>query len=209
MKNAYFEYFIHHLKSTLALPLPGREAQFKLEPPTRKNYPEKIPSNVRLGAVLALFFPLNNSNRLIFIQRTQSRGVHSGQISFPGGKHEKTDQTMLNTAIRETIEEIGISPDEINILGKLSLLYIPPSNFLVHPFVGFVSKPPVFNPDPKEVSEVFSVSVSDLLNESCIQQMDTAVHNFKITVPCFYVNGKVIWGATAMILSELLEVIRK
>jgi 8-oxo-dGTP pyrophosphatase MutT (NUDIX family) len=208
MKNVCFEDFIHLLKNNLALPLPGRLAQFKLAPPTRNNYPEKIPNDVRLGAVLALFFQQNDANRLIFIQRTQGRGVHSGQISFPGGRQEKTDQTMLNTAIRETFEEIGISPGEINIVGKLSLLYVPPSNFLVHPFVGFVSKPPVFNPDPKEVSEVFSVSVSDLLSASCIRLMEMAVHNFRISVPCFYVDGKIIWGATAMILGELLEVIR-
>jgi 8-oxo-dGTP pyrophosphatase MutT (NUDIX family) len=209
MKQAGFNDFVQHLKNNLLLPLPGRGAQSKLEPPTRKNYPDENPPDARLGAVLALFFPDAGSTRLIFIQRTPSRGVHSGQISFPGGAYETEDQNMRNTAIRETNEEIGVPTGQINIIGKLSLLYIPPSNFLVHPFVGYVEEKPDFTPDPSEVNAVFSVSLDQLLHDECIQNMDTTVHDTRINVPCFYVGEKIIWGATAMILSELLEVIRQ
>lgn len=209
MKQSGFNDFVQHLKKNLLLPLPGRSAQFKLEPPTRKDYPDVIPSDARLGAVLALFFPDAGSKRLIFIHRTPSRGVHSGQISFPGGAYETGDQNMRNTAIRETNEEIGITASQINVIGKLSTLYIPPSNFLVHPFVGYLDKKPAFKPDPSEVSGVFSVSVDQLLHEECVRIMETVVHGFSLKVPCFYVDQKIIWGATAMMLSELLEIIRQ
>lgn len=157
---------------------------------------------------MALFYPAGNSIRLIFIQRPHYNGVHSGQIAFPGGRFEETDLNLMETALRETYEEIGISPEQIHVMGKLTNLYIPPSNFLVHPYLGFLTNEPVFVPDPKEVREVFSLNVFDLLKNEMLQEREVSGENYKLRVPCFYLNNRVIWGATSMMLSELIEIIR-
>lgn len=189
--------------------MPGTDAQFRLVPPSRKNYPEMDPANVRLGGVLALFFPDDDLVKLVFIQRQNYLGVHSGQISFPGGGYEEQDQTFDKTAIRETNEEIGIPEIDIKILGELSTLYIPPSNFLVHSFAGFIDYCPTFHPDPAEVSEVFSIPVEELMDADCYQTKEVKAGETIMTVPCYFTQNRMIWGATAMILSELLEVIRR
>jgi len=209
MKSTSYKDFIIRLRESLKLPLPGADAQFRLVPPSRKSYPEMDPENVRLGGVLALFFPDGEMVRLVFIQRQNYLGVHSGQISFPGGGFEEQDQTFNKTAIRETFEEIGIPEKDISILGELSTLYIPPSNFLVHTFVGFIDYYPTFHPDPAEVSEVFSIPVEELLDAECFQTKAVKAGEAVMNVPCFFTHNRMIWGATAMILSELLEVIRR
>lgn len=209
MNKISFNNFIERLKSSLQQPLPGEEAQFRLVPPSRGDYPEMDASSVRLGAVLALFYPGCNGVRLTFIRRSNSEGVHGGQIAFPGGAYEPTDHSMLNTALREAEEEIGINAAEVSVMGELSTLYIPPSNFLVYPFVGYLSQKPVFSPDFREVSEVFALDVNELLNENSVCEAKTNVRNSEITVPCFLIDGLVIWGATAMIVSELIEVIKR
>jgi 8-oxo-dGTP pyrophosphatase MutT (NUDIX family) len=209
MKSTAYQDFINRLQQSLKLPMPGADAQFRLVPPSRKSYPEMNPDNVRLGAVLALFFPEGDSVRLVFIQRQNYLGVHSGQISFPGGGYEEQDQTFDKTAIRETNEEIGIPENDIRILGELSTLYIPPSNFLVHTFAGFIEYYPTFHPDPAEVSEVFSIPIEELLDADCFQTKAVKAGETIMTVPCYFTQNRMIWGATAMILSELLEVIER
>lgn len=209
MHQTSFNIFIERLRNSLQQPLPGEEAQFRLVPPSRRDYPEMDASAVRLGAVLALFYPENNSVRLVFIRRSNNEGVHGGQIAFPGGAFETRDGTMAATALRETEEEIGVSAADIKLLGELSTLYIPPSNFLVYPFVGYLSQKPVFKPDISEVSEVFALDVNELLNEKSVCEAKTNVRDAEITVPCFLIDELVIWGATAMIVSELIEVIKR
>jgi 8-oxo-dGTP pyrophosphatase MutT (NUDIX family) len=209
MKSTSYQDFISGLQESLKLPMPGTDAQFRLVPPSRRSYPEMDPANVRLGGVLALFYPDGGLVRLVFIQRQNYLGVHSGQISFPGGGFEEQDQTFDKTAIRETNEEIGVPEKDINILGELSTLYIPPSNFLVHSFVGFIDYCPTFHPDPAEVSEVFSIPVVELMNAECFQTKAVKAGETLMTVPCYFTQNRMIWGATAMILSELLEVISR
>jgi len=206
--NEYID-FINRITQKLQEPLPGEVAQLKLEPLTRKAF-EFDPKNLnpKLSSVLILLFPENHKTKLTLIQRPQYDGVHSGQIAFPGGKKEDSDKSLLETALRETFEEIGVEPEKIKIIGKLSQLYIPPSNFLVEPFVGYTDIKPKFIADPVEVSEIIFVDLEELLNESSFQHKEIISRNLKIKVPCYFINEKIIWGATSMILSEFLEVIK-
>jgi 8-oxo-dGTP pyrophosphatase MutT (NUDIX family) len=205
-----FENFINRLSSKLREPLPGSEAHRKLSPVTRRQYTNKQDlSKAKPSSVLALFFYQNKSIRLVFIQRPLYNGVHSGQIAFPGGGFEPDDKSAVDTALRETHEEIGIFPDQINVIGKLSNLYIPPSNFLVHPFIGYIETVPEFYPDPREVHEVFSLDIDELINEECLQEREVHGRDYRVKVPCFYLESRLIWGATSMMLSELLEIIRQ
>jgi 8-oxo-dGTP pyrophosphatase MutT (NUDIX family) len=200
--------FVSKLAEELKKPLPGSGAHILLEPTSRKKYPA-VPNLEKAipGAVLALFYRQNNSIHLIFIQRPQYDGVHSGQIAFPGGRYENTDHNLLFTALRETREEIGIIPEKVKVLGQLSQLYIPPSNFIVSPFVGFLENDPVFVPDNNEVAEVFSIDIESLADKTVLQKLPVKVRGQNFDVPCFFVESRMIWGATAMMLNELLTVI--
>ena len=141
------------------------------------------------------------------MKRPTYNGAHSGQVSFPGGKFEQQDLDLNFTALRETHEEIGVAPEEVSLIGKLSDLFIIASNFKVHPSVGFVPSRPQFIPDPLEVEEVLEVSLSHLydLTQRGVEPM--RFENYTIHSPYFDVQGHVVWGATAMMLSELLQVI--
>jgi hypothetical protein len=142
--------------------------------------------------------------------RPRYPGVHSGQISLPGGKVEPTDQDLAETALRESKEEIGVNPENIRLLGNLTNLYIPPSNFMVTPFVGYQSVRPVFKPDPSEVAEIIEVSLDSFLDNSIIRQkrMKLAL-GLTMKVPAYCIGSHVIWGATAMILSEFRVIIEE
>jgi len=204
-----FREFIAHLESKLQNPLPGEVAHRRLMPVTRKKFPDNPDlSKAVPSSVLILFFPKNMQAHIIFIQRPKYNGVHSGQIAFPGGKTEVSDKSMLHTALRETDEEIGVKTNDIKVIGSLSKLYIPPSNFIVSPFVGYLDYEPDFIPDAKEVQEVVTIPVDELMNEHNFRMHDIDTSGLKYKVPCFYIQEKVIWGATSMIVNELLEVLR-
>lgn len=191
----------------MAGPLPGAEAQHLLAPAGR------LPTDldaldqtvIRKAAVLALFFNKNKRPYLILTLRATYEGVHSGQISLPGGGREKVDRSFMDTALRETHEEIGIPSDQIKIFGELSPLYIPPSNFLVYPFVGLLTATPSFIRQAAEVERILEVDFNEVLNEKTIQNKVMEVRDFKMEVPTFQIDGYSIWGATAMILSELRQ----
>ena len=167
--------------------------------------------NPKRGSVLILIYQENNELLTLFIKRTEYKGVHSGQISFPGGKYEPADLIEERTALRETQEEIGINISEVEIIGKLSDLYIPPSNFLVSPFVGFISSKPSFRLNKKEVAGIIEVSLNTLLNKS--ENYETGniktANNASIQAPFYEIGGYQVWGATAMITSEFTEVLKK
>jgi len=202
---------VNHLKKRLAEPLPGIDAQMKMAGMRRIIRQGKMhfPSNVKKAGVLILFFPDNDDIKLVFIRRNEYKGAHGGQISFPGGRHEPEDPDIVATALRETEEEIGIYRSNVIFLGLLTDLYIPPSHFLVTPVVGYITERPVFHPDPEEVKGILEVSLKDILSEEAQQvKRITIFSGIRWKVPCFYVHETVIWGATAMILNELAEVIR-
>jgi 8-oxo-dGTP pyrophosphatase MutT (NUDIX family) len=160
-----------------------------------------------MGAVLILLYEEGNTIKTCFIERTQYDGVHSGQIAFPGGKKE-ADETLEQTALREAEEEIGVNASDVVILGRLTELYIPPSNFLVHPFVGTIDYKPDFLPQEAEVAEVVEFSVDDLADVRLRGQKKIKLSSGSVVeTPYFDLHGKIVWGATAMIISEFLEVI--
>jgi 8-oxo-dGTP pyrophosphatase MutT (NUDIX family) len=145
----------------------------------------------------------------VVILRPTYEGIHSGQISLPGGRFELTDEDIKQTALRETYEEIGIDPAEVTIIGQLTQLYIPPSNYLVQPFVGFTSGSPAFNPQPEEVEQIIEIPLTTLLDENNLVQKEISVGDIQFSTPSFVINGTTIWGATAMILNEFKEILLK
>jgi hypothetical protein len=154
-------------------------------------------------------YPKNNQTYLALIVRNSYPGVHSSQISFPGGKVEPSDKDLEETALRETEEEIGIFRKNIRIIRQCSEIYIPPSNFLVTPFLGYTEILPQFFPNPEEVKKMLEISVKDLLDDNTIVQTTmTTSYATNIEVPAFKIDKYIIWGATAMMLSELKELLQ-
>lgn len=200
--------FIPQLTKALQQPLPGVEAQARLAHHSRKGLYGHS-RDAKKAAVLALFFPKKSDWHLVFIQRTaHEKDRHAGQISFPGGRYEENDLDFRETALRETEEEVGIEASTIQLLGDLSTLYIPVSNFLVHPFVGYIDYTPIFKPDPSEVAAVLELPFSAFLEDQAIDTTHIRLSNQFIlkNVPHFNVNNHVIWGATGMMMSELVSV---
>jgi len=191
--------------------LGGLDAQFLLAPKLRLQYDShKIAAkNPKKAGVLALFYP-NEQQETVFLltQRASYNGTHSAQISFPGGKLDANDINLQETALRETHEEVGIHPKNINIIRELTAVYIPPSNFLATPFLAFTSSKPNFSVN-HEVAKTIEVLVSDLLDEKNITSaiLDTSYMK-NGEVPCFKIQDFIIWGATAMMLSEIKELLR-
>jgi 8-oxo-dGTP pyrophosphatase MutT (NUDIX family) len=199
--------YILKLKERLRIGLPGQASHLKMLPLERRN---NLPGNSgnplpRSSSVLILLYPLDDYFGTLLIKRTEDLSVHSGQISFPGGKKDPEDQTPVHTALREAEEEIGITADDIYILGELSLLYVSPSNFEIHPVIGFVDQLQRLTPNPAEVEFIIELSLKNLYNLQTLTDLRVRSFEFK-DVPCFRVNGHIVWGATAMILQELLDV---
>ena len=204
---------IEELKQKFLRPLPGALSHLKMSPSHRmedfSGLNDMMPLAKR-SAVLVLLFPDQGQLKTVFIKRSEYDGVHSGQISFPGGQFESTDRSFEATAIRETYEEIGVSSDKIQLVGQLTDFYIPPSNFLVKVFVGYSSQKPEYIPDKKEVQSVIEVNVDDLYDKNNITQMEFYSTSRKalVNAPTYIINGVEIWGATAMIVSDLLDVLK-
>jgi 8-oxo-dGTP pyrophosphatase MutT (NUDIX family) len=201
-----FENIIAKVKGLLEGPLPGFEGQVLMapQPLDMQRFSYHVPSSARSGAVLLLMYPSGGDCLIPFIKRPSYLGVHSAQVSFPGGKKDDTDFDLSFTAKRETEEEIGVKSSEIQILGKLSELYIPPSNFLVTPYIGFINNTPIFKPDPFEVDRVINCSFSELLNPDIRKIKSLQVIQEDIATPFYEIEKEVVWGATAMILSEFI-----
>lgn len=204
--------FIQRLADKLQQPLPGRDVQYKMAHASRQpDFP--VPPHARQAAVLALFYPKAGEWHLVFIERDSSnpKDRHGGQISFPGGKYEEGDGTLANTALREAEEEIGVSAQKVELLGALTDLYIPVSNFQANPFVGFTRETPTFIPQEREVRAILEVPFPLLQQPEIVQTIDLQLAQNLILqrVPYFNLFGKVVWGATAMMLNELLAIMEE
>jgi len=192
--------------------LPGIDSQFKLAPSIRKKLGKDININERnpnIAAVLSLLFPdAMGEMQMVFMLRKTYKGVHSNQIGFPGGKVEVDDNNLEATALRETYEEIGVSSTEITVLKELTDVYIPPSNFLVKPFLGVLKRRPEYILEEKEVERLIEIPLKSILSDKYIaSQVITTSYANEIEVPIFKFNEEVIWGATAMMLSEIKDLI--
>ena len=192
------------------IPKPGWQAQMKMAPQIRKVLPKDfvVPADARQAAVLFLLYPDHNAlMHFCLIQRPRYAGQHSGQISFPGGKQEQYDADFWATALRETKEEVGIREDQIEFLTSLTPTYIPPSNFVVRPFMAVAPSPLLFSPDNKEVDHIIEVPLNALLSPSNLHARSVKTSYMEEEVPMFVFDNYEVWGATAMILSEAKELI--
>ena len=194
------------LKSALAKELPGYDAQIKMTPKDRQNILSDMPKNVKKSGVMLLLFLHENEYNLVFIKRAIDGGRHSGQIGFPGGGFEKEDLDLLETAKRETEEEIGVSG--INILGKLTPIYIPVSNYYVLPVVGVLEFKPKFIPCKNEVSKIHFTEINEIINAKIVDKT-FKINEHKINAPFYIYKNFEVWGATSMILAEFIEVLNK
>ncbi|MDJ0644624.1 MAG: CoA pyrophosphatase [Flavobacteriaceae bacterium] len=206
-----FNSFLTHLSKVKSAPLGGRDSQFKMVPALRLNFTEEsiLQRNPKESAVMALFYPDKAyQTRFLLILRPNYNGTHSAQISFPGGKKDDNDANLIHTALRETEEEVGINREEITLYRELTKTYIPPSNFWVTPYIGYLEKQPVFTTND-EVDQLIEVSFSDLLHDKSLSSKNLTTSYMKnIDVPCFLLNDYVVWGATAMILSEIKDLLK-
>lgn len=207
--NSKFEFFITDLKNRLNNELPGDLAHQKM-----MSYNRPLASEVkrnkayRESAVLILFYPINEIPHVVFILRQSYDGVHSAQVGFPGGKKEETDRDLVQTALREANEELKIIDKEVFIIGELSELYVPPSNFLISPFIGYTNTRPTFVKDEYEVAEIIEVPIHDILGNEYLTTTTISLPNgAKLKVPCFQFNNRIVWGATAMIVQELIDLL--
>lgn len=196
------------LTRRLAATLPGRAAQELMAPSVRNPQNLKHTSSPRLSAVCLLLYQKDDEWYFPLIKRNEYNGKHSAQISLPGGKYEDIDGQLAITAIRETQEEIGVQIAEHQLLGTLSSLYIPVSNFEVHPFVAISESELHFIPDNAEVQYVIEFPLRQLLDKNKQGLMDIISQGKEIKAPVYYLDKEYVWGATAMILSEFSEVLK-
>ena len=201
-----FEKLIVQLESRICQPLPGASAHETMRAVpvsgVMPRFEHKLPP--RPGSVLILLYPGDDGEPLFpLIKRNDYSGAHSGQVSFPGGKAEP-GESYIETALREAQEEIGIEPDKVRIIGRLSEFFVIPSNFQIVPVIGAIDRRPEFLADPREVSRILEARLMSIVPESGIRQKEIlAAGQFRMNAPHFEIDGEIVWGATAMILSEL------
>ena len=203
-----FDEFLKQVPKLSNLELLGQEAQFLMAPDERIRALSEMDIEAkkpRWAGVMAVFYPnTKGETTLVLILRKTYKGVHSNQVGFPGGKAETFDESIKHTALRETEEEVGLPQSEINVVKKLTKLYIPPSNFWVQPFIGYVEQTPVFTKEDAEVEAILEVPLEEFLADKSVitQRIDTS-YGTMLDVPAFYLSEHVVWGATAMMLSEV------
>ncbi len=199
--------WIEKLEARLKEPLPGNEVHKRMSPAVRR--PVLKSSLLRNSGVLLLLYPAGSTWNTLFIKRTEYEGVHSGQVSLPGGMYRTDDGTTAYTALREASEETGIHPERVRIIGNLTMLHIPVSNVNVFPYVGFTTQRPDFRSDPREVQYIIETSLEALMDSQNCKSEIMHIAEADIEVPYYDIQGHHVWGATAMIVCEFLEVCRE
>lgn len=211
--NVMSKHFTHKLLEELRKGLPGEASHAKMAPLNRplSSFALKETDSVKESAVAVILFSRETSIHCLLIQRPEYEGAHSGQVAFPGGKKDLLDEHLEYTARRETWEEIGIPFSEGQLLGELTQVYIPVSGFLVKPYIYFHDELPSLQPNEREVAEVMSFNLEDLLKEDTISTFSIEIDKgvYRKNIPCFNLAEKQVWGATALILSELKDVLMR
>lgn len=207
-----FDNFLSQLHKIKALELGGNISHAKVEPAARADFMKTVDFKkikVKNASVMLLVYPKNNLAHMALILRTSYNGVHSSQVAFPGGKAEDFDENFWQTALRETEEEIGISASKIEFIKDFTPLYVPPSNFMVYPYMGMCTETLYFVPDPNEVAGIIELSIDDFLNDDIlIKKNVNSSYMFDIEVDGFQINDYFVWGATAMVMQELKDLLK-
>jgi 8-oxo-dGTP pyrophosphatase MutT (NUDIX family) len=205
-----FQDFLQFVPQFISADLPAIEAHVKMAPLERiMSKPNHKEASPRTAAVLMLCYPKNGNTHIVLIVRNEYEGVHSAQIAFPGGKFEETDIDFSVTALRETFEEVGIHPSKLEIIKTFTEVYIQPSNFVVYPFFGLCREEIHFIPDPTEVAQIIELPITTLLNDYIVVETEIPIsETSSIVLPAFQIDNHIVWGATAMMLSELKEVLK-
>ncbi|PWH83249.1 coenzyme A pyrophosphatase [Algibacter marinivivus] len=209
-----FDEFLKLVSKIENIPLPAETSHFKMVPPFRQELLKKQQEAIKKAkhaGVLALFYPdENQETKFILILRKTYKGVHSAQVAFPGGKLEIQDISLEDTALRETYEEVGVSADTVQVIKKISQVYIPPSNFYVQPFIGITQVTPNFIKQDDEVEALIEVSLRHFLDDkSLVFKKVKTSYSVEVEVPAFKLNDYVVWGATAMMLSEIKDLLKE
>ena len=199
--------FIKSLEKILSSKLPGEKAHDIMR--TGPKFPKPLEYMKKGGipsAVLILLFPNNNTFNFILTLRSKKVETHKGQISLPGGAQEQ-NESLEKTALRETEEEIGVSPETVELIGRLSTLYVPFSGFDIHPYVGWATEMPEINISVEEVDKIISVPVTELIDSNNLRIKNTGLRGIPVKMPYFNLKNEIVWGATSMILSEFKQLI--
>jgi len=205
-----FAEFISQLSNRLINhPLPGHDEIVRKMSPNRMRLKGEPNETTRRSGVLILFYPQGEDIYVPLILRPQYDGVHGGQMAFPGGRAELKDKNIQQTALREAQEEIGIKASDVKILGNLTELYIVPSNLLCQPVMGYINYKPDFYPDEREVADILEIPLSVFTNPATVQTRMVETRGYKFETPGFIVDEQIVWGATAMMIAELIEIINQ
>jgi len=202
--SQFFDQLIDRLANRLKLPLPGEAAHQDMEACFADYLNLRPNAQTRRSAVMMLLYPEGNTIYFPLILRSSYDGFHSGEVGFPGGRYELTDGDLINTALRETQEELGIKAEEIKVLGLLTEIFIGPSNFFVLPVIGYLSQRPEFLPDAREVRDVLEISLDYISDPDVIGLSRIEIPGDQVLTPHYHFKGRKIWGATAKIIRELL-----
>ena len=209
--NLIFSQLIKNIYHAFDQPLPGFEAHLELAPYRKKVDSEIGKNQPKIASTILLLYPHINEIYFCLIERQTYEGTHSNQISFPGGKNE-LGETIKNTALRECNEEIGVPIEDINIIGELTQVYVPPSNFLIHPFVGYCDFKPDFKANSREVKSIIEIKLNDLSKINLIKKTRMTFggkeKKFEVKVPYMDLNNKIVWGATSVILNEFRKMLK-
>jgi 8-oxo-dGTP pyrophosphatase MutT (NUDIX family) len=200
------------LEKRLQKELPGGIAHELMKPRLPDGSPLRLKNSKppKEGGVLILFYENDKKANFPLIQRPKYEGIHGGQMALPGGKYEKGDDDLVMTALRETREEIGVPEEKIEVIGSLSTFFVAASNYIVKPVVGVIHEHPIFVPDPREVEEIITPSIDQLIDSTLLKEKELIVRNgYKLQCPYFDLEGRVVWGATAMMLSELVVILKE
>jgi len=207
-----FDELTSFLEKRLREPMPGGASHEKMKPKLLNGAPfnPKHPVPPRKGGVLILFYQEEGEIRFPLIQRPNYEGIHSGQMALPGGKYEEYDTNQIQTALRESQEEIGVDRSSVEIIGNLSEFFVSASNYMVLPVVGFTSDKPKFVPEPREVDEVVTPHIQQLIDPRTLKEKQMTIRNsIEMICPYFDLEGRTVWGATAMMLREFVDIMQE